>query len=154
MKNKTVEVVIETVNIKIVQISFYHYFNGFWFQRSLVIIVWYFTLFSYFQIVTLHYIQDPEEGYIFPSVKLALLLLSYIFTYCWLDPTFIRIRSFFFSVSWSLLKKLNIKRGRILSLSVSNRTKWLQKYVSMYECPNISWSEMTRFIHLSRILHK
>ena len=43
--------------------SFNHYFNGFSFQRSVVIIVPYCTLFSYFQSVTSHYIQDPEEGY-------------------------------------------------------------------------------------------
>ena len=41
--------------------SFNHYFNGFSFQRSVVIIVPYCALFSYFQSVTSHYIQDPEE---------------------------------------------------------------------------------------------
>ena len=44
--------------------------------------------------------------FIFPTVKSALLLLCYIFTYFWLDPLLGSGPSFF--VGWSLLQKLNV----------------------------------------------
>ena len=51
------------------------------------------------------------KKYIFPTVKSALLLLFYFFTYCWLDPL---LRSGPFFVSWSFLSKLNMDfRGKV-----------------------------------------